>query len=277
MTQPASISDLISKMTGGGSAEPTNTFFSKEYRIGSSGAATLIGSQWTSLWQYNGAPGAGAVPPTSETIPTRATAGSLEQLDLSGTQSWLASSRVAANAQGLLMLYDRVAHMSGFDSSSTTTVDITLTAGRYSGSGLAEVEAWVEIYTQVGTVGQTLTINYTDSASDSASSTCVLGGTGSREAQRMIPFLRKGLRGVQTITDVTVGGAGTGTAGNFGITLVRPIATWAIGASGIAIPLTHTKGPELTEIKSGACLAFAFRPYAAGSLLLFGQLYTVQV
>jgi len=140
-------------------------------------------------------------------------------------------SRVARVAQvegevataGTLIIADRLFHMSGLSGILTAPQTVTpLSLTRYpDGVG---VLAALEIYSLVGSTATTATITYTDDADIvRVSPTTAFGGTEFREVDRAIPIpWAQGSRGVKSVSDVTLA-ATTGTAGNFGVTLYRPL------------------------------------------------------
>lgn len=280
MTKLLNLSDVVNRMTGGGATPPRNIFWTKESRVlnSSTGAATPVANQWTSLWTYNGNPGAGAVPDVTGGIPTSATAGSLGQPSLaSGVQQWLLSMSGVNVTGGELVLYDRLVHYGGLDAASTTPVDLTgYSPSRYTTQAdQMPCEIWAEIYTQIGATPATLSVGYTNSHGVDVEWTCTVGGTGLREAQRMIPLIRVGDRGVRIINYVSLSGS-TGTAGNYGLTLLRPLARLMFNPASELVSKSFVKGPLGVEIKDDACLAFMLRTPSASGIRTLGQLYCVE-
>ena len=73
----------------------------------------------------------------------------------------------------------------------------------------------------------------------------------------MLP-LQDGDIGVQEIASVTLA-ASTGTAGNFGVTLAKPIGLGIAPAAGTGFWRDYVTGlPGLPKIDTNACIALAF-------------------
>jgi hypothetical protein len=181
---------------------------------------------------------AGAAPSTAA-VPTRLTAGALQSplIYNSGTVLRLASIQANAPRAILWTLCDRLSHQGGLSGtlngtdSSTNLPTAALT--RYtSGDG---VLAAAEIYTQVGTSAQTVSFGYTNQAGTGSrtSPAVVFGATQNREANRFIPIpLQSGDKGVRSVESVTTSGS-TGTAGNWGVTLYKPLAWFVSSQNGM--------------------------------------------
>jgi hypothetical protein len=138
--------------------------------------------------------------------------------------------------------------------------------------------AFYEIYTQIGVTSTTLTMTYTDDAGNASQTTTInIGATGFREAQRMqrIP-LASGDKGIQAIEKVKLT-ATTGTAGNFGIIIARPIVYIPLSATGMLGMRDYTTGmPGIPTVDSDACLAMMFIPTSTTGPELFGALSFVE-
>jgi phage tail sheath gpL-like len=83
----------------------------------------------------------------------------------------------------------------------------------------------ITIYTQIGTTGTTVTAAYTNQAGagGQVAPLVVIGGTGFREANRMILLpLASGDTGVRAVATIALT-ATTGTAGDIGVTLFKPL------------------------------------------------------
>lgn len=257
----ASLSDLVNRATGGNDGAPETRWKFIDGRVGAAVAATPTTGRWTSLWQYNGQPSHGDVPTTASS-PTNATAGSLKQTDPGGgRQKWLLGGSFAASHPGTLLVYDRLAHMGGLSGTVTTAQTVNATAARYTGAEAAGNEIWVEVYTQIGASATTITASYTNQAGTAAKVTLAtaIGASGLNQAQRWLQLpLASGDTGVRSVETVTLAGT-TGTAGNFGVTIVRPLLQVALPTLGLAAVrslLTEVQG--FAEIKVGACIAFAW-------------------
>lgn len=275
MADIANLSDLINRMTGGASGTPENLWFNKAARRAGAAPATPIAGKWTSLWMYDGQPSAGAVP-TSVAIPDNTTTGGMKQTDPGGgRQKWLAGIGMTGLSQGTVLLYDRLLHIGGLDGTVTTTQTVGGSLTRYT-DGIGNMIA-LEIYTIIGATSRTIVANYTDQGgSASVTPSIVIGNTGFREAERMLWFpLAAGDYGVQSVTNVDIDTT-TGTAGNFGVTVVHPIAFAEVTAPGLGPWRSFIDGHGTPEILPDACLALAFHPVGTGLPELMGNLTMVE-
>lgn len=210
---------------------------------------------YASLWTPAGAPGTGAAP-TSAVVPTKATAGAFPFTNPgAGQKAYLAGLEGQGGSGASIIFYDRLSHQGGL-SGTVTTAQTTnlptaaLTRGDTTGAG---VEAWLEWYTATGSTGVTATISYTaQDGTAGRSGTVTL--PASVPAGRMYPMtLQAGDTGVRSVESVTLS-ASTGTAGNFGVTLLRRLDSGYIAGPGGAF----SKGPldtRLSEIPADACIA----------------------
>lgn len=276
------LSDLVNRMTGGNSGTPENIFFHKVPRVAGAAATAPIAGRGCSLWTYDGMPAGGAVP-TSAAIPTSATAGSIPFTNPGGSrEKWLISANLTPTVAGVYLLYDRLLHIGGLNATLTTAQTVqgthpgtpALTRNTGGGGNIA----LYEIYTIIGTTTATLTMTYTNQGgTGSRTSTINIGATGFREATRIqrIP-LAAGDSGIQSVQQIQLS-ASTTTAGNFGITIARPLAWIPVGAPGIAGWRDYTTGlPGIPKIDTDACLSLLFIPGAATAPELLGALGTVE-
>jgi hypothetical protein len=137
----------------------------------------------------------------------------------------------------------------------------------------------VEIYTVIGTTARTITASYTNQAGTSGRTTIAanIGATGFREETRAIFLpLASGDTGVQAVASVTLSGT-TGTAGNFGVTVLQPRAYLAIGAPGAAGWRDFVTGmPGIPAFSGAACPAPVWYPTTTTVPEFFGGYSTVE-
>lgn len=228
----------------------------------------------SSLW--TAAPFAGATPSTAA-VPTRATAGALGQQNGGGTALRATLADLGSTAVGSIWLCDRLSHQGGLvgDSASAQTTNLpTAALTRYTtGAG---VHALLEVYSIVGTTATTFTTSYTnqDGTSGRTSIASTIGGVGFREVGRAFDIpLQLSDSGVRAVASVTLA-ATTGTAGNFGVTLYKPLLHFPIQQ---ALTL-HEFDPllalsaNLPEIIDDACLFWLVRPVSTASGIIVAQL-----
>jgi hypothetical protein len=253
------LSDVINRMTGGNSGNPENIFLWIDNRIDSVAASATVAGKWTSLWRYNKSRGGSGAVPSTPVAPDNTTRGGLMHTDASGGRDkWLLGHGAISSAPGALLLYDRLLHDGGLLGNNTSAQTVGGTLTRNTGGEGNQI--WVEIYTLIGTTATTITASYTNQAGVSGRTTkpVAIGGTGNREAERMLPLpLQDGDTGVQSVQTITLAGT-TATAGNIGITIIKPIGIAIITASGTGFWRDYVSGlPGLPKIDPGACLSAA--------------------
>lgn len=258
MSAFADLNELVNRATGGNSGTPELLFMHKEWRVAGAGAVATVAGKPTSLWQYEGNPSHGAVP-TTVAVPDNTTAGAWKQSSPGGgRQKWNPSVFGVASQAGTLFLYDRLLHIGGLDATVATAQTVGGALTRNTG-GVGN-QIFAEIYTQIGATGTTIVPNYTNQAGAAKTGQVVpFGNTNIREVGRLVPLsLAAGDNGVQGVTSVTLA-ATTGTAGNFGITVARPLCAISIATVSAGSVKSFVDGP-LNEIVAGACLAWYWLP-----------------
>lgn len=185
-------------------------------------------STWTQT------PGAG-VAPTTAVVPTSATTGALNFINPPNS-AWIGQVNLSVGLVGdFVIICDRLSHSGGLNGTVTTAQTTNLPTAaltRYAGS--FGVYAALEIYSQIGTSSTTVTATYTNSGGTGSRITplAAFGATNFREARRfMVLPLQEGDAGVSSVESVTVT-ATTGTAGNFGVTLFKPLFAMPCATGG---------------------------------------------
>jgi hypothetical protein len=232
------------------------------YKAVPSGAG-FLSSSWTV------APKAGATPTTSVACDNTTTGainretpiglGTFDYRLVDTTQDRNASS----GATHICMIADRLNHsggLSGIVTTAQTTNLPTAALTRYT-DGVG-VMIGIEIYTAVGATATTLTASYTNQAGTAGQTTkaVVFGSTNFSAAGRLIVLpLQDGDTGVKSVESVTVL-ATTGTAGNFGVTLFKPLSFLHPGIINIQNyggSITNALiggGSMMEQYKQGCCL-----------------------
>jgi hypothetical protein len=255
----ADLSQLINTLTGG-TGDRESLFWYRDARQGAAAGASTVAGQYTSLWNWNTSPGGqGAAPGGTARNPTRATAGALGQKNPGGgRQKYITGFSINGSVACSGVLVDRLADFSGLSGTSTSAQNTTsLSVSRYTGTESKGNQIFLEIYTIVGSTATTATVTYTnqDGTGSRTSQSVVFGGTGRREATRMILVpLQAGDTGVRSVESVTLA-ATTGTVGDFGVTIVRPLIPFSYPAAGVGCIIDCiTQLPILPEVKTDACL-----------------------
>lgn len=238
---------------------------------------TTVAGRWYDLWTVTPPVG---VAPTTAVAPTRTTAGALGQENpAGGSQKSLIGARFSALNPGNYLMIDRVSHSGGLSGTVTTPQTTNLpTAALTRYTDGVGVMLGLTIYSQVGTTATTVTASYTNQAGTSGRTTAavVFGSTGFREAGRMILLpLQAGDTGVRAVASVTVL-ATTGTAGNFGVTLFKPVYHICVHDGSGVLPaggyLSGSTGGGIPAVVDNSCLSFLYcgqstNPQGAGALL----------
>ena len=168
------------------------------------------------------------------------------------------------NAGASITVVDVLNHHGGMSGTVTTEQTTNLPGGstaaltRYtSGAG---VMIGLLIYSAIGTTGTTVTVRYTNQAgtANRVSTATTIGGAGFREANRIIMIpLQAGDTGARSVEGVTLAGT-TGTVGNFGVVLFRPLAMFALDNATGAMPIDAITGGmvgALQPFDDDACLS----------------------
>ena len=261
----ADLSDLINRVSGGNNGNPQHLWTWIDSRIGAAAAAAPVAGEFTSLWRYNATRGGGGAVPTAAEATTRNTVGALKQNNASGGRElYLLGIEGWASLVGSIVLYDRLAHIGGLSGTVTTAQTVNLTSTRYNTQATCDgVKIAVEIYTQIGATATTITASYTnqDGVSGRTTQAVVFGGAGNRETERLqfLPLQADDV-GVLSVQSVTLT-ATTGTAGNFGVTLVKDLvmATCSVASTGFQRDCV-TGLPSLPKVMADACLAWYWLP-----------------
>lgn len=271
----SSLSALINRLSGGNSGSPDNAF---AWKVDLNTGATIDGAtivadntivgRWTSLWRYDGWPSAGAVPTTTITKPDGTTTGAIRQRIPSASEAMYATGACAHMTQtGTLLVYDRLWSVGGLDANVATTNTFStdnptrrnssVYGPRGKNSAYGNV-MFVEIYTQIGVTARELTVTYLYDGTNSATSPAVvLGATNARERGRIIPIPVNPTYPSVVQPKTAVLNLGTGTAGNYGITLARPLI--AIPCAVINVPVLIdfiSTDPGLVYCGGSPCLNF---------------------
>lgn len=277
------LSDLVNRLSGGSSGTPETIWFYKDNRTGAANTTDTpsVGVP-QSLWIANGIPGTPAAGPGAAAIPVNTTAGGLLQADPSGgRQKWIVSFEAHSSVAGMLMLYDRLFHVSGL---SGTTITAQAVQGSPASPALTRYTngsgniAWVEVYAAIGGTGRTFTVDYTDQSGNTGNTSlaAAIGGTGElNDAMVLLPIpLASGDSGVQAIKEVLLS-ASTGTAGNFGVTIAHPLITVPIEQAGRSSSRGVNNGLPV-EVLTDACLSLAWWPSDATAPQIYGRVTMVE-
>lgn len=236
MSTITDLSDILYTFTSGGSENVQTIFINKKnanYTNTQTGnlSAAYFQAGWSSLFLIAGAPGIPTTLPSTVTACTNTTDGGLKQKSPpTGQQQWLWNWTINSsrgNTAASFMLYDRLIHMGGLSAADTTLQTINLTGlTRYSSTTTCVGNIiLVEVLDTIGTTVRELTISYTNQNGVSGRVTTIPwgGGNGRQQigASQIVPLV-SGDTGVLSVQTVQLN-ASTTTAGNYGVSIIRPL------------------------------------------------------
>jgi hypothetical protein len=214
-------------------------------------------------------------------VPDKDTLGAIGPRDAgSGLQNSIVGYRLSALNPGTYIICDRLAHSGGLSGTTTgaqTTNLPTPTLTRHT-SGVG-VMIGLTIYTAIGNTATTVSATYTNQGGTGSRVTPLvqIGATGFNATNRMIVLpLQSGDSGVRDVANVTLT-ATTGTAGNFGVTLFKPLYAICVDASSGVLSaagfITGNTCGGIAKIEDDACLfpvvmSQSTQPIGSGALVL---------
>jgi hypothetical protein len=231
---------------------------------------TMVGTndQIWSQWLGVGRPEAG-VAPSTPAVPTSQTVGALARFTNPTAGETLRLQKfdaISFNTTSALTMYDRVSHMGGLSGNITTLQNVNTAAidrGDLDGIG---VIGFLECYTAMGATPRTVTILYTNHLNQSGrTGTVVIPAT--MVASRLVQItLQAGDLWIKSVESAQLLVGGTGTAGNFGITLARYVKGFAVGVQGQTNVPIRRSGLKLGSpiIEPDACLWMVLRTLGGG-------------
>lgn len=237
---------------------------------------TAVANRLQSIWVAGTAPATGAAPGAAA-IPTKATTGALANFPaVTGGLLAYADMTGLANAVAgtAVFIYDRLSHMSGLSGTSTSGQNVNTTVpDRGDVANYSNIFAFVEVYTATGSTATTITLAYTSGGGAAGRSSGAFTSPASMAAGNMLlmPFQAgdQSVRSVQTATLT----ASTATAGNFGVTLARLVASWTTTVAGVGpqFPLS-----AMGDIPENACLWAVVVPPSTASGAISGAIRIIQ-
>jgi hypothetical protein len=208
----------------------------------------------------------GAIPTTSAACDNTLTGALNLQSNIGDSASEYVISGISGNGAsiGQVLVCDRLVHSGGLSGTTTgaqTTNLPTAALTRYT-SGVG-VMIGLEIYTAIGTTATTATVSYTNQAGTAGRTTkdIVIGATGANAAGRILPCpLQDGDTGVLSVESVTLAASTVSAAGNFGVTLFKPLYMSSMSDANNTPNGTNFQnslisgGMQFEPISSEACL-----------------------
>ena len=235
--------------------------------------ANTAAGQFASLWRATGMPTQGAIP-GAFAVCDNALAGGLALPSLGALKGYVGRLGLIGATANTWILFDRLGHMGGLSgivtTAQTANVDLVTASGngRCSAVG-ADVDWFIEIYTDMGATGVNATVNY-NNQNDAAQNAAAIALGATPRASRLYQIMPNGGDSIKKVNTVTLSGT-TGTAGSFGIT--------ARGRQcGIGQPIANVAAPGdfaaigAPEFKQTSCLELVVICTTTSTGTLFGEI-----
>ncbi len=233
---------------------------------------------WTSYFKSNGNPGAGSDPTTWAAFDNGN--GSINFPDVYPQKRYLVGASVGSDANGMLMVYDRLGHC---NVSTTTTLDKAVTAvlpTRYSSptpdtDDLQAIQAWVEVTTALTTTAPIIDLeSYTNeggtSGRNGTGTVTLLPSGGSLPTAVATMFalpLQTGDKGVTAIDHIDVNTASA--AGAINVILLRPLLFIPLVANQVTV---FDRVPNLPRVYDDSSICMALLASATTGANIWGEL-----
>jgi hypothetical protein len=236
-------------------------------------SATAEGAgTWHSLWAVGGMPAAGAAPGATAIAPDNTTVGAMKLNEATGGDSnYFGRISIRNATAGSLILYDRLVTVSGL-SGSQTTVDTAVNntpLTRYT-DGVG-VELWAEFYGAIGATTATLNVKYTDQDGNTNQAGTYVHPANAESVGQMVPIvLASGDSGVRAVTNYHWS-TNTGSAGNFGFTLLKRLLTINFPVTNIGCNLSALDH-GITKREAAACIAMMVQCTTTNTGIFSGEL-----
>lgn len=263
--------DLINELTTNGKIDVFN--FHKTAPANAEAAGV-----WQTLWKGTGQPGAGADAGATPGVaydsdPTTIVAGSMFFPDRSTDQKHLVAFGAVATQSCTLMLYDRLASVSGLATGSTGSKTINSTAlTRYTGTEAVNNEAWLEVTTASTAAGSMTLDSYTSGdGSTAVSGTAIALPATATDIHTMVKLpLNASEQGIRAAATLNVGTAATTSVCSF--VILRPLARIPLIANQWNEVSFLDDLPYLPRIYDNACLGLALMASVTTAATVFGQI-----
>ena len=266
--------DLINELTVNGKRD--------EWQFVKTAPTTCVVGVMDSLWKGVGSPGAGSDPATTPgtvltSDATAQTAGSIWFPDRSTDLRFLLAFGAMSTQNGSLILYDRLAGVSGVSLTSTGAKTVNSGAlDRYSGTAAADNEVWLEVTTAFTTNSATLNLgSYTAADGTTAQTggvivTPVASATLNKLIVLPLSATKQGVRSVEA--GITVGGTAP-VAGAVNALIVRRLATIPLLANIWNEVSFLDDVASLPQVYDNACLGLAWMANATTVPIVQGRVF----
>lgn len=231
-------------------------------------ASSMVAGSEMSHWRVAGFPITGAIPTAAE-VCSSALNGALPLISRSDPEERviLGINMLMSAVGHVIQVEDRLAHMGGLNGTLLTaqTVNVDVSGGtnnlpaRIGSSDFSEVRWYLDWYVATGVTVSTPTaqVTYHDDTTGSVNiwvggGTALPASVAASRRYRIIPTNGKYIKSIQSVTL----SASTGTAGNFGVTAVRPL-TWHECAIANVSQLRDWSYLNLPKIADSACITLS--------------------
>jgi hypothetical protein len=235
--------------------------------------ANTAAGQFASLWRATGTPTQGAIP-SSFAVCDNSLAGGLALPTLSALKGYIGKVSLVGATAGTYILFDRLGHMGGLSgtvaTAQTANVDLVTAASnnRCLANG-ADVDWFIEIYTDLGSTGVNATVNY-NNQSDAAVNAAIVALGATPRASRLYQIVPNAGTSIKKVNTVTLS-ATTGTAGSFGITARKRLCS-----VGQLVANVSTNGDFATigapEFKQTSCVELVVLCTTTSTGILMGEI-----
>ena len=235
--------------------------------------ANTAAGQFASLWRATGMPTQGAIPGAFATC-DNALAGGLALPTLGASKGYVGKLALIGATANTWILFDRLAHMGGLSGTVTTAqtanVDLVTASGngRCSAVG-ADVDWFVEIYTDMGSTGVNCTVSYNDQSDGGQVAAAIALGATPR-ASRLYQIIPNAGTSIKKVTTLILS-ATTGTAGSFGVTARRRCCSVGQPIANVAPPGDFA-ALGAPEFKQTACLELVALCTATSTGIVMGEI-----
>ena len=246
-------------------------------------ANTAIG-QYHSMWRATGQPGQGALPGAPIVVCDHTTTGALPVAQPTApTRSYLASAELACSTGPVtIAIHDRLVHCGALVGNTTSPQEVFVAGAPWPLSSanppvaddFRDVTWWLEWYSDTGATAATVTVavTYNDGTTGNLTAASL---AATRRASFMLPLnglipaaaAGKYIRGVAAV----VLSVSTGTAGHFGVTATRQLASIALPTAN-QTEIRDWAQLGLAEVPNSACLQMIMMPATTSTGTVNGTL-----
>ena len=241
--------------------------------ISKSSIANQAAGQIVSLWRATGMPTQGAIPGAFATC-DNALAGGFALPTLGALKGYVGTVALVGVTANTWILYDRLGHMGGLSGTVTTAqtanVDLVTASGngRCSAVG-ADVDWFIEIYTDLGSTAVNATVAYNDQV-DGAQTAAAIALAATPRASRLYQIIPVAGTSIKKVNTVTLS-ASTLTAGSFGVTARKRLCSLGQSIANVSPPGDFA-AIGAPEFKQTSCLEICALCTATSTGILMGEL-----